>query len=69
MDVIKRFNVIIDYGHYDMYLRPNGLVTLPYHRASFVMPIIICVAGLIVIAIGVYSYRYARKKWKEIKAA
>ncbi len=32
-DVLKRFNTMLDFQHYHIYLKPNGLINLPYSDA------------------------------------
>lgn len=63
-DFLKRFNLIIDYGRGEVYLKPNRLAREPYNRV--IDPALILYAAIIASAIaavaGIWWYRQRRRR-------
>jgi hypothetical protein len=59
-DVLKRFNVIVDYQKSIIYLKPNSLVNTPYNQ-SVLEPMIIAI-GAVVLAVLIGGYFLYRKR-------
>ena len=56
MDVLKRFNVIIDFQKDSIYLKPNSLFREPYNRPFDNLLFIICVVATALLLIGFIVY-------------
>ena len=64
MDILKRFNTIIDYQNDEIYIKLNSLVSDPY-RKPFSPYLIILIIGLLLMGLtGFYFYRKRRRKTK-----
>ncbi|MEZ4811699.1 MAG: hypothetical protein R2819_15165 [Allomuricauda sp.] len=61
-DVLKRFNVILDYQNGIIYLQTNSLIDLPYKKSFDENTILVTVIVLSVITVlGIYYYRKRKK--------
>jgi hypothetical protein len=61
MDVMRRFNTIIDYQHGYIYLKPNALFTEPFKKPVNKTLVITVVAGIVVLAGILFVYYKARR--------
>lgn len=58
MDVLKRFNMIIDYQNHQVYLKNNSLLNEPYQKGNNPLILIVSVAiGALVILFLIYRFR------------
>lgn len=65
MDVLKRFNVIIDFKKDSIYLKPNSLFNEPYNKPFDNLLFIICVIASALLLIGFVVYQIRKSKTKK----
>lgn len=70
MDLIRRFNVILDYKDFNFYLEPNSLINSPYVQENNRLYFTLMAAGGLFVAGLLFWYLRRRKKYKrEIRIA
>ena len=62
MDVLKRFNTILDYRENVIYLRPNSLIDTPFRQPSgWTIPVILASVVLLLAGAAVFVARRSRR--------
>jgi hypothetical protein len=62
MDVLRRFNTVLDLREYRIYLKPNGLVGEPYNDSVSPGALILVLAAVTAVGIALLGWRMARRR-------
>jgi hypothetical protein len=66
MDILKRFNTMIDYQNDVIYMQPNSLINDPYKR-PFSPYLILLIGGLLLAALGGFYFYWKKRRKNKMR--